>query len=47
MLDAERLHLKAHDPGQVGLCILVIQDGEPQVVVQEVLDLVLALQNTE
>ena len=29
------VYLKAHNAGQVGLCVPVVQDGEAQVVVQQ------------
>lgn len=44
MLHRERLNLKTHNASQVGGGILVVQDCEPQVVVQEEFDLALALQ---
>jgi hypothetical protein len=43
VLDTEGLHLKPNNASQVGLDILVVEDGEPQVVVKEELDLSLAL----
>ena len=39
----KKTHLKAHDARKVRLHVLVVQDGEAQVVVQEELDLGLAL----
>jgi hypothetical protein len=39
VLDTERLDLEPNDAGQVCLGILVVKDGEAEVVVQEVLDI--------
>ena len=43
VLDAEGFHLEAHDAREVGRGVAVVQDGEAQVVVQEVRRLRLAL----
>jgi hypothetical protein len=43
VLHAEGLHLKPYDARQVRHCVPVVQDVEAQVVVQEELDVLLAL----
>jgi hypothetical protein len=43
VLDAERLNLKANNARKVCHNVLVVKDGEAQMVVQEELDLCLAL----